>query len=138
MPEPDGNVNFNIATQLCGNDGMNSFVQDTHLPGTQVIQPSSQLIEGKYVSGPQFNNPMIQTRNTMELRGDQAYAQALRETKANYMRFYMGPYLQDLAQEGETHNMEHIPPDGNFQTNSICDCDQCFSKYFSLPPDLLM
>ncbi|KAL0717629.1 hypothetical protein Bca4012_066951 [Brassica carinata] len=110
VPEPDGNVNFSTSTQFCGNDGrqMNSFVQDIHLLGTQVVQPSSQLIGGRYVSGPQFNNPMIQTRNTMELRGNQAYAQALRETKANYLRFHM---VQDLAQEGETHNMEHIPPD---------------------------
>ncbi|CAH8361592.1 unnamed protein product [Eruca vesicaria subsp. sativa] len=139
---PDGNVNFNIPTQFYPNDGrqMNSFVQGIHSPWTQVIQPSSQWVEGRYVSEPQFNNSMIQTRNTRELLGNQAYEQALRETKGEYMKFHMEPYLQDYsAQEGETQHMEHILPDGNFhQTNNICYCDQCFSNIYSLPHDLLM
>ncbi|KAF8084454.1 hypothetical protein N665_0716s0004 [Sinapis alba] len=119
LHEPDGNVNFNyVPTQFCGYDGrqMNSFVQDIHSPGTQVIQPSSQLIEGRYVR----DNPMIQTSNTRELRENQEYAQALRETEAKYIMFQMEPYLQDsLAQEGETQNMEHIPPDVLYITEDL-------------------
>ncbi|KAF3512607.1 hypothetical protein F2Q69_00003032 [Brassica cretica] len=138
VPEPDVNVNLNVPTQFCGTDGrqMNSFVQDVDFPGTQVIQPSYQLIGGRYFSGQQFNNPMIQdqTGNTMELRGNQAYEQALRETQASYMMFQMEPYLQDsLAQGGDTQNMEHITSDGNFQTNSICYCDQCLINNGLMP-----
>ncbi|CAN7009976.1 unnamed protein product [Brassica rapa subsp. trilocularis] len=138
VSEPDVNVNFNVPTQFFPNDGrqMNSFVQDVDFPGTQVIQPSYQLVGGRYFSGTQFNNPMIQdqTRNTMELRGNQAYEQALRETQASYMMFQMEPHLQDcLAQGGYTRSMEHITPDGNFQTNSICNCDQCLINNGLIP-----
>ncbi|CAA7015893.1 unnamed protein product [Microthlaspi erraticum] len=124
--EPYGEMYLNMATQFCANDGrpMNAFAQVNRqnetmnqLPGTQVIQPSSQLINrGSYVSGSLFNNPTSQMINAGVLRG----GQALPDTRINssMVNQHMnqvpsthraGPYPQPQGYfvQGETQNMNH-------------------------------
>ncbi|XP_024016050.1 uncharacterized protein LOC18025680 isoform X2 [Eutrema salsugineum] len=135
-PGQVGEVNSNLATQFYANYGrqMNSLVLDnrqnktmSQLPGTQVIQPSSQLMNrGRYIRRSQLNNPMIQDERHRIFE------------HANEISFYqVGPNLRgDLGQEGETQNLEHTHLDGNFQTNNICYDDQDFNNNRgSVPPD---
>ncbi|VVA89995.1 unnamed protein product [Arabis nemorensis] len=127
-----GEVNFNTATQYNANDGrqMSSFVQDNlhnsianQFHGTQVTQPLSQPINehydiGRYISETQFNNSVIQEESQMRNTGELLGSQAFLETQTNSITSQhmsdvsvypeIGPYLQSiLAQEGETHNLEH-------------------------------
>ncbi|KAL0900798.1 hypothetical protein Bca101_084759 [Brassica carinata] len=150
---PVENVDFNMVTDFCANNQMNSFFQDIHqnetmsqLPGMQVTYPSSQLNNmGSSFNWSHSNNPILiqderQTSNTGELRGSQASAQ---ETQPNSMIFphpkdlavpEHGPYLRDIfAQEEVIQNMKCIR---QFQTNGECYCNQCFNNVNgSLPPD---
>ncbi|KFK37986.1 hypothetical protein AALP_AA3G055300 [Arabis alpina] len=165
---PIGESNFNISNQFY-NDGMqNSFIQDNgvnQLLVPQIIQPSPQLINepystGRYITGSQFNYPMIQDetqmRNTWELRKSQVYVPTLLDPQTNSMMFphmnepstyphQAGSYVPSfLDQEGETQNIEHTHHNGNFQTNNVYT-DQFpnhgYDQYFgnnngSLPPNL--